>query len=227
MPSSPRKNVVRPPQDGRAHGGILFSHVTFRYTKDKPAVLEDFSLSIKKGEEVTLVGRTGVGKSTLFKLLLGLYQPEKGTITIGGQDISLMTDAQRRRQISCVLQHFDKIPGSILSQITLDAPAITESMTRHAIDLAGLTETIDALLQGWHTLAEDHLFSQGEWQLLSIARAIAADPAVLLLDEITASLDAETEERVLSALRRATKGHTVLSISHRVYEKRERVVEIG
>lgn len=91
----------------------------------------------------------------------------------------------------------------------------------------GLTKTIDALPQGWHTLAEDHLFSQGEWQLLSIARAIAADPAVLLLDEITASLDTETEERVLSALRRATKGHTVLSISHRVYEKRGRVVEIG
>ena len=213
--------------DGSARGSILFSHVTFRYAKDQPAVLEDFSLSVKEGEEVTLVGRTGAGKSTLFKLLLGLYQPEKGTITIGGQDISLMTDAQRRRQIGCVLQHFDKIPGSILSQITLDDPAITEDMARHAIDLAGLTETIDALPQGWHTLAEDHLFSQGEWQLLSIARAIAADPAVLLLDEITASLDAETEERVLSALRRATKGHTVLSISHRVYEKRGRVVEIG
>ncbi len=181
----------------------------------------------KKEEEVTLVGRTGVGKSALFKLLLGLYQSEKGTITIGGQDISLMTDAQRCRQIGCVLQHFDKIPCSILSQITLDDPAITEDMAKHAIDLAGLTKTIDALLQGWHTLAEDHLFSQGEWQLLSIARAIAADPAVLLLDEITASLDAETEERVLSALRRATIGHTVLSISHRVYEKRGRVVEIG
>lgn len=213
--------------DGRARGSILFSHVTFRYAKDQPAVLEDFSLSVKEGEEVTLVGRTGAGKSTLFKLLLGLYQPEKGTITIGGQDISLMTDAQRRRQIGCVLQHFDKIPGSILSQITLDDPAITKGMAKHAIDLAGLTETIDALPQGWHTLAEDHLFSQGEWQLLSIARAIAADPAVLLLDEITASLDAETEEHVLSALRRATKGHTVLSISHRVYEKRGRVVEIG
>lgn len=213
--------------DGRARGSILFSQVTFRYAKDQPAVLEDFSLSVKEGEEVTLVGRTGAGKSTLFKLLLGLYQPEKGTITIGGQDISLMTDAQRRRQIGCVLQHFDKIPGSILSQITLDDPAITEDMAKHAIDLTGLAKTIDALPQGWHTPAEDHLLSQGEWQLLSIARAIAADPAVLLLDEITANLDAETEDRVLSALRRATKGHTVLSISHRVYEKRGRVVEIG
>ena len=181
----------------------------------------------KKEEEVTLVGSTGVGKSTLFKLLLGLYQTERGTITISGQDISLMTDAQRRRQIGCVLQHFDKILGSILSQITLDDPAITEGMAKHAIDLTGLTKTIDALPQGWHTPAEDHLLSQGEWQLLSIARAIAADPAVLLLDEITANLDAETEERVLPALRRATKGHTVLSISHRVYEKRGRVVEIG
>ena len=201
--------------------------MTFRYAKDQPAVLENFSLSVKKGEEVTLVGRTGAGKSPLFKLLLGLYQPEKGTITISGQNVSLMTDAKRRRQIGYVLQHFDKIPGSILSQITLDAPAITEDMAKHAIDLAGLTETIDALPQGWHTPAEDHLLSQGEWQFLSIARAIAADPAVLLLDEITANLDAETEERVLSALRRATKGHTVLSISHRVYEKRGRVVEIG
>ena len=155
--------------DGRAHGGILFSHVTFRYAKDQPAVLENFSLSIKKGEEVTLVGRTGVGKSTLFKLLLGLYQTERGTITISGQDISLMTDAQRRRQIGCVLQHFDKILGSILSQITLDDPAITEDMAKHAINLAGLTETIDALPQGWHTLAKDNLLSQGEWQLLSIA----------------------------------------------------------
>lgn len=213
--------------DGRAHGGILFSHVTFRYAKDQPDVLEDFSLSVKKGEEVTLVGRTGAGKSTLFNLLLGLYQPEKGTITISGQNVSLMTDAQRRRQIGYVLQHFDKIPGSILSQITLDDPAITEGIAKHAIDLTGLTETIDALPQGWHTPAKDHLFSQGEWQLLSIARAIAADPAVLLLDEITANLDAETEKRVLPALRRATKGHTVLSISHRVYEKRGRVVEIG
>ena len=201
--------------------------MTFRYAKDQPAVLENFSLSVKKGEEVTLVSRTGAGKSTLFKLLLGLYQPEKGTITISGQNVSLMTDAQRRRQIGCVFQHFDKIPGSILSQNTLDDPATTEDMAKHAIDFAGLTETIDALPQGWHTLAEDHLLLQGEWQLLSIARAIAADPAVLLLDEIAASLDAETEERVLSALRRATKGHTVLSISHRVYEKRGRVVEIG
>ena len=195
-----RKNTAR--------GDVVLSHVTFGYG-EKP-VLSDFSMSVKEGEQVTLVGRTGVGKSTVFRLLLGLYQPEKGDITIGGVNVSAIPDHERRACIGCVEQRFSRVPGTVLDQITLSDPIITEEMAQNAAKLAGMDDAIRALPDG--------MFSQGEWQLLSIARAAAANPAVLLLDEITANLDAETEARVLEALRRASEGRTVLSISHRIYE---------
>lgn len=190
--------------------------MTFGYG-EKP-VLRDFSMTVRQGEQVTLVGRTGAGKSTVFKLLLGLYRPEAGTITIGGVDVSAISDQERRTCISCVEQHFSRVPGTVLDQITLGDPQITEAMAKNAAHLAGIDAAIQALPEGYATVCTEGVFSQGEWQLLSIARAAAADPAVLLLDEITANLDAETEERVLEALRRASEGRTVLSVSHRVYE---------
>lgn len=200
----------------KARGDVVLSHVTFGYS-DKP-VLSDFSMEVKKGEQITLVGRTGAGKSTIFKLLLGLYKPESGKITIGGVDVSDITDSERRACIGCVEQHFSRVPGNVLDQITLSDPSITEEMAQNAAKLAGIDETIRSFPEGYATVCTDGMFSQGEWQLLSIARAAAADPAVLLLDEITANLDAETEARVLEALRRASAGRTVLSISHRIYE---------
>ena len=115
-------------------------------------------------------------------------------------------------------QHFARVPGTVLEQITLGDPQITEEMAKRAAVLAGIDGAIQTLPQGYGTPCTDGMFSQGEWQLLSIARAVAADPAVLLLDEITANLDAETEARVLEALRRASAGRTVLSVSHRIYE---------
>lgn len=203
-----RKNTAR--------GDVVLSHVTFGYG-EKP-VLSDFSMSVKEGEQVTLVGRTGAGKSTVFRLLLGLYQPEKGDITIGGVNVSAIPDHERRACIGCVEQHFSRVPGTVLDQITLSDPAITEGMAQNAAKLAGMDDAIRALPDGYNAICTDGMFSQGEWQLLSIARAAAANPAVLLLDEITANLDAETEARVLEALRRASEGRTVLSISHRIYE---------
>lgn len=202
--------------DNETRGDIVFSHVTFGYG-GKP-VLNDFSMTVKEGEQVTLVGRTGAGKSTVFRLLMGLYQPEAGRITIGGVDVSEITDSERRTCIGCVEQHFSRVPGTVLEQITLGDLQITEEMAQKAAELAGIDEAIRALPDGYHTICTDGMFSQGEWQLLSIARAAAADPAVLLLDEITANLDAETEAHVLDALRRASEGRTVLSISHRIYE---------
>ena len=199
-----------------ARGDVALSHVTFGYG-EKP-VLEDFSLTVKQGEQVTLVGRTGAGKSTVFKLLLGLYPPQHGTVTIGGVDVAAIPDGQRRTCIRCVEQHISRGPGTVLEQITLNDPQITGEMARNAAKLAGIDDAIQALPEGYDTVCTDGMFSQGEWQLLSIARAAAADPAVLLLDEITANLDAETEERVLDALRQASRGRTVLSFSHRVYE---------
>ena len=206
--SQERKNTAR--------GDVVLSHVTFGYG-EKP-VLSDFSMSVKEGEQVTLVGRTGAGKSTVFRLLLGLYQPEKGDITIGGVNVSAIPDHERRACIGCVEQHFSRVPGTVLDQITLSDPTITEEMAQNAAKLAGMDNAIRALPDGYNTICIDGMFSQGEWQLLSIARAAAANPAVLLLDEITANLDAETEARVLEALRRASEGRTVLSISHRIYE---------
>lgn len=203
-----RKNAAR--------GDVVLSHVTFGYG-EKP-VLRDFSMTVKEDEQVTLAGRTGAGKSTVFRLLLGLYKPEAGTITIGGVNVSDITDRERRACIGCVEQHFSRVPGTVLDQITLGDPCITEEMARSAAKLAGIDETILSLSDGYDTVCTEGMLSQGEWQLLSIARAAAANPAVLLLDEITANLDAETEARVLEALHRASQGRTVLSISHRLYE---------
>ena len=198
-----------------ARGDVALSHVTFGYG-EKP-VLRDFSMTVRQGEQVMLVGRTGAGKSTVFKLLLGLYQPEAGTVTIGGVDVSRISDQERRTCIGCVEQHFSRVPGSVLDQITLGDPQITAAMAKNAAQLAGIDAAVQALPKGYDTVCMEGMFSQGEWQLLSIARAAAADPAVLLLDEITANLDAETEARVLEALRRASAGRTVLSVSHRIY----------
>ena len=199
-----------------ARGDVELAHVTFGYGEKH--VLNDFSMTVKQGEQVTLVGRTGAGKSTVFKLLLGLYPPESGTVTIGGVNVADITDRERRTCISCVDQHFARVPGTVLDQITLGDPQITEEMAKNAAKLAGIDAAIAAMPGGYDTVCSEGMFSQGEWQLLSIARAAAADPAVLLLDEITANLDAETEARVLEALRRASEGRTVLSVSHRIYE---------
>ena len=210
------ERTIPPARREAARGDVEFAHVTFGYGERH--VLKDFSMTVKQGEQVTLVGRTGAGKSTVFKLLLGLYQPEAGTVTIGGVKVGDITDRERRTCIGCVEQHFSRVPGTVLEQITLGDPQITGEMARAAAALAGIDAAIRALPEGYDTVCTEGIFSQGEWQLLSIARAAAADPAVLLLDEITANLDAETESRVLAALRRASAGRTVLSVSHRVYE---------
>ena len=222
----PERDIPAPRSSAVPRGDVVFSHVTFGY--GERIVLKDLSFTVKAGEQVTLVGRTGAGKSTVFRLLLGLYHPEAGSITVGGVDVSAITDEERRACIGCVEQHFARVPGTVLDQITLGDARISREMAEHAARLAGLDAVIRALPGGYDVPCTDGLFSQGEWQLLSIARAAAADPAVLLLDEITANLDAETEARVLDALRRASEGRTVLSISHRVYESLGgRTVRIG
>ena len=219
------ERTIPPARREAARGDVEFAHVTFGYGERH--ILKDFSMTVKQGEQVTLVGRTGAGKSTVFKLLLGLYQPENGTVTIGGVNVGDITDRERRTCIGCVEQHLARVPGTVLEQITLGDPAISREMARRAAELAGMDAVIRALPQGCDTLCTDGMFSQGEWQLLSIARAAAADPRVLLLDEITANLDAETEARVLEALRRASAGRTVLSISHRVAAQSARTIRIS
>lgn len=202
-------------KDGNVGGDIVFDGVTFGYN-DKP-VLRDFSMTVKVGEQVTLIGRTGAGKSTVFRLLLGLYSPQKGKITVGGTDVKEITDENRRFIVGCVEQRFSRVPGTVLDQITLGDSRISEEAAVNAAKLTCIDETIAEFPRGYDSECTDGMFSQGEWQLLAIARAAAANPAILLLDEITADLDAETEARVLKALKRASEGRTVLSISHRIY----------
>ncbi len=198
---------------------VELQNVTFRYEESDPDILQSLSFSVKEGEQVTLTGRTGAGKSTIFKLLLGLYTPQKGNVLINGQPADALSENQRRKIISCVEQNFSMVPGTILDQITLFDPDITLEQAQTAAGLTGLDEVIRSFPEGYNTPCKPGLFSQGQWQLLSIARAVATNPRILLLDEITANLDADTEQTVLSALNRAGNGRTVLSISHRLYEK--------
>lgn len=197
---------------------ISLEDVSFGYEEEK-MVLEHLSFEIKTGEQVTMTGRTGAGKSTIFKLLLGLYRPQKGCVKIYGQDAYLLPDSIRRRLFGCVEQSFKRVPGTVLEQIMLSDPTISREDAVEAAKLAGLHEVIAGMEQGYDTPCTDALFSQGQWQLLSIARAVAAKPSILLLDEITANLDVGTEQEVLHALRRAGENRTVVSISHRLYEK--------
>ena len=187
---------------------ISLEDVSFGYEEEK-MVLEHLSFEIK----------TGAGKSTIFKLLLGLYRPQKGCVKIYGQDAYLLPDSIRRRLFGCVEQSFKRVPGTVLEQIMLSDPTISREDAVEAAKLAGLHEVIAGMEQGYDTPCTDALFSQGQWQLLSIARAVAAKPSILLLDEITANLDVGTEQEVLYALRRAGENRTVVSISHRLYEK--------
>ena len=210
--------AVAEPAKSPAVACISLEDVSFGYEEEK-MVLKHLSFEIKTGEQVTMTGRTGAGKSTIFKLLLGLYRPQKGCVKIYGQDAYLLPDSIRRRLFGCVEQSFKRVPGTVLEQITLSDPMISREDAVEAAKLAGLHEVIAGMEQGYDTPCTDALFSQGQWQLLSIARAVAARPSILLLDEITANLDVGTEQEVLYALRRAGENRTVVSISHRLYEK--------
>ena len=205
---------------------VDFSDVTFGY--DERPVLKDLSFAVKTGEHVTLQGRTGAGKSTIFKLLLGLYRPQSGSVRINGIPADRISDQERRKIFGYVEQSFHMIPGTVCDQITLGDARISAKQAEEAARLTGLHEAISQLEHGYDTPCTSSMFSQGQWQLLSIARAVAAQPQILLLDEITANLDAETEQAVLKALANVSEQRTVISISHRVYSEREnRSIHIG
>lgn len=214
--SQPERKIYNVDDMKYCSGNIIFDHVTFGY--DEKNILEDLSFNIKKGEQVTFVGRTGAGKSTIFRLILGLYMPKSGSVTISEMNSYQIPDNIRRKLIGCVEQKFSLINGTIMDQITLNDPNISEKQAKKAAEIVGLDQTIQSFPQGYNTICRKEILSQGEWQLLSIARAIASEPQILLLDEITADLDAETEAIVMKALKQASQGRTVLSVSHRIYE---------
>ena len=203
---------------------VELQNVTFAYEDDSRKILHHLSFKVYPGEQVTLSGRTGAGKSTVFKLLLGLYQPGEGKVLIQGRDAIQIPENEKRSLYGYVEQTFHRVPGTVKDQITLYDDSFTMEEVREAATIAGLDATIEQLEKGYDTLCTSEIFSQGQWQLLSIARAAVAKPKLLLLDEITANLDAQTEEEVLQALKRASKGRTVISISHRVNAETGRII---
>lgn len=204
---------------------VDFNNVTFAY--DDKNIVENLSFSVKEGEQVTLSGRTGTGKSTIFKLLLGLYEPDKGSVSIAGQKATAIPDSEKRRIYGYVEQTFHMVPGTVKDQITLYDVSITDEDVIEAAKAAGIHDAIMELDNGYDTICKPEDFSQGQWQLLSIARAAAAKPELLMLDEITANLDADTEKNVLDALNRVSKNRTVISISHRTNARTGRIIEIA
>ncbi len=204
---------------------VEFRNVTFGY--DERKILKQLSFQVKQGEQVTLMGRTGAGKSTILKLLLGLYEPQEGEVRIEGINATDIRNEEKRRLFGYVEQSFHMVPGTVKDQITLFDSSITDQEVKEVASLTGLQETIEALPDGYDTICTPELFSKGQWQLLSIARAAAASPQLLLLDEITANLDAETEKEVLQALKRVSRERTVISISHRTSAEMGRVIPIG
>lgn len=196
---------------------VEFQDVCFRYRDGEPEILSRFNETVKEGETVVLTGRTGAGKSTLVKLAAGLYQPQQGSVRVFGRTPDSIPEEEKRRWLGYVEQQFHLIPGSVAEQVSLGDPQVSAVQVRQALDLVGLGEIVDGLPDGIHTICTETMFSQGQFQLLAIARAVVLNPRILLLDEITANLDSGTEEVVLAALRAASQDRTVISVSHRLY----------
>ena len=203
---------------------VTFEDVTFGY--DEHIVLDHMSFQVNTGEQVTLAGKTGAGKSTIMKLLLGLYEPQQGKVLIGGVPVAKVSEKERRSLYGYVEQIFHMVPGTVRDQITLYDEKISEEQVRKVAGLTGLAETIEEMEDGYDTVCIPELFSQGQWQLLSIARAAVTEPKLLLLDEITANLDADTEKAVMTALKRVAENRTVISISHRTSAELGRVIPV-
>ena len=214
--------------DENKKSAVNFSGVCFRYGADQQEILHDFNMTIEEGENVILTGRTGVGKSTLVKLISGLYRPDKGRITIFGMEPCSIPEEKRRYWFGYVEQQFRMIPGTVADQISLKDPDVSESQIENALETVGILDTVRNLPDRMETQCDEKLFSQGQFQLLSIARAIVLNPKILLLDEITANLDSGTEEQIMNALKNVSHNRTVISISHRLYNKSgEREIVIG
>lgn len=195
---------------------LSFNDITFNYEEETP-VLQNIRLSLKTNEKVTFVGRTGVGKTTLFKLIMGILKPSKGSITINGMDVYHIPNFEKRKIFGYVDQNFQLVKGTVADQISLKDESITREQIETALDFVGLTDYIVSLEKGIDTkVTNSTLFSQGQRQLMAIARAIVTNPPILLLDEITANLDSITEEKIVSVLQKAGNRHTILSISHRL-----------
>ena len=193
---------------------LCFDNVSFQY-EESVTVINDINLSIQAKEKATFIGRTGVGKTTLFKLIMGLLKPTQGKITLNGIDVYQIPNEIKHLIFGYVDQNFSPISGTVRDQLTL-GQTYPEERLWEVLDFVHLKEKVNSLPQTLDTPFSEGIFSQGEKQLLSIARGILSDPPILLLDEMTANLDSLTEEKINDVLRKASMSRTILSISHRL-----------
>lgn len=219
-PEEPEKNAAITAESilqGIRTAGMRFEQMSFSYDADQP-VLQNLHLEIPYGANVTFTGRTGVGKTTLFRLIMGLLKPTDGKITLGGVDVYGIPNSEKRKIFGYVEQQFSFIQGTVAEQISLGDEMIRPEQVEKAMRFVGLHDYVTNMASGYDTAvnSDGGDFSQGQKQLLSIARAIVADPAILLLDEVTANLDSATEANIVTVLQRAEQGRMVLSISHRI-----------
>ena len=198
------------------NGSVELSHISFRYDEDSPYILNDLSLKIKPGEYVAIVGRTGCGKSTLMRLLLGFEKPEKGAIYYDGKDIESLDLGSLRRKIGTVMQQSGLFQGDIYSNIVLTAPGLSIDEAWDAAEKAGIADDIRAMPMGMYTMVSEGGggISGGQKQRLMIARAIAPKPKLLFFDEATSALDNKTQRQVSEAL--DAMGCTRVVIAHRL-----------
>ena len=198
------------------NGSVELSHISFRYDEDSPYILNDLSLKIRPGEYVAIVGRTGCGKSTLMRLLLGFEKPEKGAIYYDGKDIESLDLGSLRRKIGTVMQQSGLFQGDIYSNIILTAPGLSIDEAWDAAEKAGIADDIRAMPMGMYTMVSEGGggISGGQKQRLMIARAIAPKPKLLLFDEATSALDNKTQRQVSEAL--DAMGCTRMVIAHRL-----------
>lgn len=211
LPEPEKAPIARP------EGHVVFDRVTFGYKPDEP-VLRNVSFEAKRGETVALVGHTGSGKSSIMNLLLGFYEPQAGSIAIDGRNIGDMPKQSLRRHMGIVLQDPFLFTGDVAFNVGLHNDAIDDERIRQALEDVGAADFVEKLPRGRHepVVERGSTLSSGQRQLISFARALAYDPAILILDEATSSVDSETESVIQHALDVLRSGRTTFVIAHRL-----------
>ncbi len=215
----PREHVPGQPRLAydRLRGSIELSEVSFKYPGQQMPILDKVSLRIEPGERVAIIGRVGSGKSTLTKLLLGMYPPDEGKLLVGGHDIRQIDPADLRRNIGSVLQDIWLMSGTLRANIALGANRPTDAQVMRAAELAGVNEFANLHPEGYQMKVGEHGegLSGGQRQAVAIARALIGDAPMLILDEPTSAMDPTAERQLLTQLKYATQGKTLVLITHK------------